>query len=260
MEERLFSYLYFKNKELNGKAVAGKFETLKVRFLYSAVEQIPLGRVHLYEYSPKKFTRTLCLKNGFNNKEAEKHECPMCDVAMFGTPANKYYAFVSDLEDNGALKLLEFNYSLGKQIDEIAEIKGRPVHDLVFILSKKGTGKETTYVAMLDETSTFNVTEYFGLLGISDYPKIVGSVDDKAPILQLSREAMEDFINGKYPWSANGTTNGTGSSRKFTSLGTTVTVRNEHTKVDVAGDAVTDINEDAEIEIVDDAPSSESFF
>lgn len=260
MEERLFSYLYFTNKELNGKKVVGKFDTLKVRFLYSAVEQIPLGRVHLYEYAPKKFTRTLCLKNGFNNKEAEKHECPMCNGAMYGTPTNKYYAFVSDLADNGALKLLEFNYSLGKQIDEIAEIKGRPVHDLVFILSKKGTGKETTYVAMLDETSPFNVTEYFGLLGISDYPKIVGSVEDKAPILQLSREEMEDFINGKYPWSANGTTNGSSSSRKFTSLGTTVTVRNEQVNVVVDAEDVVAIEEDDEIEIVDDTPSSESFF
>jgi hypothetical protein len=259
MEERLFSYLFFKAKEANGRPVVGKFEPLKVRFLYSAVEQIPLGRVHLYNYAPKKFSRVLCLKNGMTNKQAEKHSCPMCDVERFGTPSSKYYAFVSDLNDDGALKLLEFNYSLGKQLDDVAELKGRPLHDLVFVLSKKGTGKETTYTAMLDETSPFNVTGYFKSLGIADYPALVGGVGDKTPVLQLSAEQMQEFINGNYPWSTGESST---TTRKFTALGATVTVRNEQTAVDMGDDAteVAQFEDEESMEIVDDTPSSGSFF
>ena len=261
MEERLFNYLFFKAKEANGRPVLGKFEPLKVRFLYSSVEQIPLGRVHLYNYAPKKFSRVLCLKNGMSNKEAEKHSCPMCDVERFGTPSSKYFAFVTDLNDDGALKLLEFNYSLGKQIDEVAELKGRPVHDLVFILSKKGTGKETTYTAMLDETSQFSVSDYFKGVGITDYPQIVGQVGDKTPILALSKEQMVEFIDGKFPWSDGSYSEGS-STRKFTSLGATVTVRNSQTAVDVedVAEEVTTFADEESMEIVDDTPSSGSFF
>ena len=259
MEERLFSYLFFKAKESNGRPVPGKFEPLKVRFLYSAVEQIPLGRVHLYNYAPKKFSRVLCLKNGMTNKQAEKHHCPMCDVERFGTPSSKYYAFVADLNDDGALKLLELNYSLGKQLDDIAELKGRPLHDLVFILSKKGTGKETNYTAMLDETSAFNVTGYLKSLGLADYPPLVGEVGAKTPVLQLSKEQMQEFIEGNYPWS---TGESSSSTRKFTALGSTVTVRNSQTDIDM-GDVATEVApfaDEEEVEIVDDTPSSGSFF
>lgn len=256
--ERLFSYLYFVNKKVNGKDQAGKFETLKVRFLYTSVDQIPMGRVHLYNYAPKKFSRVLCLKNGLGKTDLEKTECPMCKTETYGTPSNKYFAFVEDLNDDGALKLLEFNWSLGKQIEEVADIKGRPLHDLVFTLSKKGQGKETTYTPLLEETTKFSVSEYFGLLGLSDYPAIVGAVGDKAPIMQLSKEQMVEFIDGKYPWS---TGDGSGNSRKFTVLGATVTLRNEQTGISTPAEAtVEELDELDELEEIDDTPSKESYF
>lgn len=230
MEEktRLFNYLYFKPQTLNGKSIPGKFETLKVRFLYASLEQIPMGRVHLFNYAPKKYTRVLCKKNGLPNKGLDKVDCPMCKTEKYGTPSSKYYAFVSDLNDEGNLKLLEFNWSLGKQISEIAEIKGKPLHDLTFTLAKRGQGKDTTYTPIFEEASTFSVSEYFGLLGLDDYPLIVGKVEDKAPIMDLSLEKMENFIAGQFPWATN--EDGTPSARSYTVLGTTVTLRNEQNK------------------------------
>lgn len=260
--QRVFSYLYFKAKELNGKPVIGKYEPLKVRFLYAGVSQIPMGRVHLYSYAPKKFTRVLCLKNGLTNKNLEHKDCPMCKVEQYGTPSNKYYAFVSDLNDNGALKLLEFNWSLGKQIDEIAEIKGRALHDMVFTLSKKGQGKETTYTPLFEEVSEFNVENYFSLLGLEDYPKLVGKSSEKASILDLSLSEMEDFINGKFPWSSTASAEAQ-PSRKYTMLGTTVTARNEHATVTppTSAEEVEEFTEDFEdVAEIDDRPKSESFF
>lgn len=257
--ERLFSYLFFKPKQVNGKDVPGKFEPLKVRFLYASVEQIPAGRVHLYNYAPKKFTRVLCLKNGKNKTEMDKHDCPLCKVERFGTPSNKYFAFVSDLNDGGALKLLELKWSVGKQLDEIAEIKGKPLHDMVFTISKKGEGKDTTYTPMFDEVSPFSVTDFFASLGISSYPTLVGPVNAKTPIMELSAQQMTDFVNGQYPWSSG---EGATQSRKMTVLGSQVTVRNEQTSVAMPSpttDIVDDLDEDA-ISYVDDTPKETSFF
>lgn len=229
--EKVFSYLYFKAKELNGKVVPGQFEQLKVRFLYRAMSEIQAGRVHMYNYSAGKFSKIVCLKNDAKSKaEVEKIDCPLCKREKFGTPATKFFAFVVDLNDDNKLKLLEINFSLGKAIDDLAEIKGAPLHDMVFTLVKKGIGKDTTYLPMWEETTKgFSVSEYFGLLGLSKYPQIVGKVEDRAPVMVLSREQIDNFIAGKYPWSTN--EDGASTTKKYAVLGSTVTLRGEHNAI-----------------------------
>lgn len=257
-EKRLYSYLFFKAKEVNGKTQPGKFDTLKVRFLYASMDQIPFGKVHLYSYAPKKVTRVYCLNNDKTKKELDKANCPLCQTEQFGIPSGKFYAFVTDENDDGALKLLEFNWSLGQQIDEIANIKGRPLHDMVFTLSKKGIGKDTTYTPIFEEVSKFDVADYFATLGINDYPIIVGTVADKAPILSLTYEQIQDFIDGQYPWST-----GEGATqRKFTHLGSTVTLRGGQTEIETPKDAeIVETIEDGEpLEYVADTPKTDTKF
>lgn len=258
--ERLFGYLYFKPKTLNGKVVDGKFEPLKVRFLYAAVEQIPMGKVHLYSYADKKFSRVLCLTNGLNKVQSAKVSCPMCDEDRFGTPSNKYYAFVEDLNDGSSLKLLEFNYGLGKQLDEIAEITGRPLHDLTFTITKKGKGTDTTYTPIMEDKSAFSVSDYFEFLNITDYPKIVGPVGERCPIMILSAEQMTDFIDGKYPWS-DGNTEYAESTRKYTTLGAQVTVRGDTARTLASNTpAPKEEVDEVDVEAVADFSDNTSFF
>lgn len=230
---KVFDYLYFKPTQSNGKDVKGKFEPLKVRFLYASMESIQLGRVHMYEYSPKKYSKVLCLRNGLRKDDLEKTDCPLCDKETWGTPAPKYFAFVQDMNDDGKLKLLEMNYSLGKAIDEIADYKGLPLNDMIFTLIKKGVMKDTTYLAMFEEKSPCNVGEYFESLGLKDYPAIVGLTGERTPVTMLTHTQIVDFIGGKYPWST-----GEGSTqRKSTLLGATVTTRGESAKAELPAEA-----------------------
>ena len=253
--QRPYKMLYFENQEVNGKKQSGKFKPLRVRFLYPSIESIPLGRTHLQKYGNNgRFARILCLNNGKPKAELSKDNCPLCKASSYDIPSNKYYAFVEDLNDGSALKLLEFNWGLGKQLDEIAEIKGRPLHDLVFTLSKKGEKLDTSYTPILEDTSKFDVAEYLGLLGLEDFPQLTGI--DHVPILQLTEEQIVNFLKGIYPWASKDG----GDYKKRTVLGgVTVTVRGAQTAiVDEEEDDVVDEVDD--FEATNDRPSPTGFF
>jgi len=225
-EERKFTSLYFTQEERNGAKVPGKFNSLKVRFLYTAVEQIPMGRAHLYEYSKGKYSKVLCLKDGVAKKDLDKVHCPLCEVDRFGTPASKLFAFVQDINDGGKLKLLEFSWTLCKQIDVLTEEFGVPLHDIIFTLKKTGSGKDTTYTPIPMGQEKFSVANYLMDLGLDNLPSIVGTpADNPSPaMLSLTEEQIKDFINGKYPWSTQTGDDGA-PKRKFASLtGGTITV------------------------------------
>lgn len=249
-KERVFSTLYFTQQKKNGVDVPGKFTPIKIRFLYQDIEQIPMGRVHLYNYMSGKYTKVLCLKDGKSRKELETTKCPLCVVDKFGTPSAKLHAFVQDLEDDGKLKLFEFSWTLAKQIDAMAELKGLPLHDMVFYVTKNGTGKETTYTPMFDGVDKFNVAKYLDSLGLNQFPQLVGSPSDRAPIMALSAEQMSEFIAGNFPWS-NG--DGGNSKRRFTSLSSTVTIHGGANQEEVATTlSNNDFEEEEEIDVVDD--------
>lgn len=250
-KERVFSTLYFTQQEKNGVKVAGKFKPLKIRFLYQDIEQIPMGRVHLFNYMSGKYTKVLCLKDGKSRKELETTKCPMCDVDKFGTPSSKLHAFVQDLEDDGKLKLFEMSWTLSKQIDAMAELKGLPLHDMVFYISKQGSGKETTYTPMFDGVDKFDVAKYMKSLGLTDYPQLVGAPADRAPIMALSAEQMSEFIAGNFPWSNN--EGGDNPKRKFTSLSSTVTIHGGSNQNEVA-QTLSDnsFEEEEEVDVIED--------
>lgn len=260
-DEKTFGYLYFTPKEVNGKPQPGKFNTLKVRFLYTSTEQIPMGRVHLYEYLKGKFTKVLCLKNGLTAKQLDKTDCPLCKISKYGTPSNKYYAFVSDLNDDGALKLLEVNWSLGKQLDDICELFGKPLHDIVFTLSKKGVGTDTSYTPVPEQSkddTPFNVAEYFAMLGLEDYPPLLGT--SHVPILQLDEQQMQAFIEGEFPWSSDTQADGTPKRKRVMLGGSMVTLRNEQVaSVQEDDDVVEDVEEMEDV-VIDDTPRKGGFF
>lgn len=268
--ERAFSTLYFKQKELNGKPQDGKFETLRVRFLYNSISEIQAGRVHLYKYATSKFSKVLCLRNGLSKAKLDTVDCPLCVAEKFGTPSTNYYAFVEDLADDNKLKLFEMKWTLGKTIEEIADVKGKPLHDLVFILSKKGTGTATTYTAILDGEEKFSVRDYYASLGLSSEPTIVGPVADRAPIMALTREQIIDFMDDKYPWSTG--ERGESTTKKMNVLGSVVTTRGEASAAapsiatQPGASSIPELDdlditdEDDEVEEIDDRPSPSSFF
>lgn len=250
--ERKYSSLYFEKAEVNGKKVEGQYKPLRIRLLYADVEQIPMGRTHLFEYSSGKYAKVLCLNDGKSKKDTKVENCPLCAHDRYGTPASKLFAFVSDLNDDGKLKLFEFSYTLGKQLAEMAEEAGAPLHNIEFSIRRSGTKKETTYTPFPKSITPFSVKDYFFDLGLDDYPKLVGAPNDRAAILQLSYEQMDKFIDGDYPWSS-----GEGSTkRKFTSLtGATTTIHGlgETANVVASSDEFDEVGEfDTNLDVTDE--------
>lgn len=231
-EKKYLNRLYFKPKQVNGKPVAGKNEVLTVRFLYDSPLQIPQGRVHLYSYAKGKYTNVLCLKNELTKNNLDKVHCPLCENERYGTPSKRLWALVEDIAD-GDIKLIDLPWSILSQLEAVVETKAVALHDLVFQLTKSGTGKETTYAAIFDEKSRFNVRDFLISKGYDNYPAIVGKAGDRAPIMALTEQQMEDFLKGNYPWSNN--SNGSGSDgapkKAYTVLGSSVVVHGD------AGDA-----------------------
>lgn len=224
-DRKYLTRLYFKPKQSNGKPIVGKNEVLTVRFLYDSPLQIPQGRVHLYSYAKGKYTNVLCLKNELTKNNLDKVHCPLCEVERYGTPSKRLWALVEDIED-GEIKLIDLPWSVLSQLEAVVETKAVPLHDLIFQLTKSGTGKETTYAAIFDEKSKFNVRDFLISKGYDKDPAIVGKAGDRAPIMALTEKQMEEFINGNYPWSNNSSTsNGDGSPKKsYTVLGSSVVV------------------------------------
>lgn len=262
---RLFEYLYFKPVQMNGTDVPGKYHPLRVRLLYASMEQVPAGRVHLYEYAKKKYSSVLCLHNGETTTALKSSGivCPMCAQERYGTPSTTYYAYVIDMEDN-KFKLLKLNWGTGTQIDAVATLKAKPLHDLVLVISKQGVGKNTTFTVIPDEVSKFSVADYFQDLGLTTYPPLVGKPGERTPILALSASQMTDFLGGKYPWSSGENF----TPKKHAVLGSTVTEHVENPKISAAiegaktseeAPVTEDDAEDAK-DFEDDAPTPKHFF
>lgn len=252
--ERKYGSLYFEKEEVNGKKSIGQYKPIRIRLLYADVEQIPMGRAHLFEYSSGKYAKVLCLNDGKSKKDTKVENCPLCAHDRFGTPASKLFAFVSDLNDDGKLKLFEFSYTLGKQLSEMANEMGTPLHNIEFTIRRSGTNKETTYTPIPKNIKEFSVKDYFFDLGLDEYPKLAGAPSDRPAILQLSYDQIEKFIDGDYPWSS-----GEGATkRKFTSLtGATTTIHGlGETSNAIASskdfDEVSDVSEDFDLAVDDD--------
>ena len=221
-----FGTLYFKKETNKAGKPTGKFAPLRARFLYESTDLMPAGRVHQYFYSDKRSARVLCLTDGMTKAQAEKTDCPLCKVGKYpGRPGLKYYAFVEDLDAEGTdddkrLKMFEMPYKLAEQVQETADVKGRPLHDLTFILTKKSNGgTDVVYTAVLDETEKFNVGVFLSELGLTELPTFVS--DTSGYILKLSKEKIDSFLDGNYPWS---TEDYVGKAKRYTPLGATITV------------------------------------
>jgi hypothetical protein len=135
------------------------------------------------------------------------------------------------------------------------------LHDIVFTLSKKGINKETTYTPIAEpskENKPFDVAEYFALLGLDDYPKMLGT--DHVPILQLDEKQMTDFMNGTFPWSTGLREDGTPMRKRVILGGSTVTLRNEQTNLVNEDEEVVEEVDELDENLLDDAPKAGGFF
>lgn len=247
--ERAYSFLYFKQKlDAKGNKEAGKYEHLKVRFLYRDPESIQRGRVHTHFYRQGKAPiRVMCLRDGiYPDEKMNKVDCPLCKLERFGTPGNKYFAWVEDLNDDGKLKLLmDIPYQMIKTLNTIVEMKAVPLHDLTFTLIKDGIGKAVTYTPMFDEKSKFNVAEFFQANGLADYPKLTGPKD--TPIFSLTHAQMLDMVdNGKMPWGTG--ENGESTTRKYTAMGSNITVYGDSNTPNLTSEGVEEVSPRMDLE------------
>lgn len=255
--ERAYSFLYFnKSKNAKGDIITGKYDHLKVRFLYQGADGIQRGRVHTHFYRQGKApVRVLCLKDGiYPDEKMAKVDCPLCKIEKFGTPGNKYFAWVEDLNDDNKLKLLmDIPYQVIKTLNTIVDMKAVPLHDLTFTIIKDGVGKGMTYTPMFEEKSKFNVADFFQAVGLSDYPKLSGP--DHTPILSITHAQMLDMVdNGKMPWSTN--SEGETTTRKYTGMGANITVYgNEDTPNLATAEGVDDITDDMNMEDPTEEPT-----
>lgn len=240
-----FGTAYFKQKvSPSGVKIAGSFEPLKVRLLYSHISQIGAARVHQYWYSDKRSQRVICLTDGLSKADAASCDCPMCKVGKYpGRGIFRYFAFVQDLNATGDekdkhLKMLEIPYTLAEQMQETADVLAVPLHDIIFTITKKGVKTDVNYTPIPEKDAGFDVQVFLGKLGLNEFPVFVS--DTSGFLLKLDKQGMTNFINGIFPWGSGAGGEGGAESKErfYTPIGSTVTVHSSNSPMQESKEVV----------------------
>jgi hypothetical protein len=112
-----------------------------------------------------------------------KEECPLCKEK---SPAVKFMVWVIDREDGG-LKILEFGYTVTKQLAKLANDKDYGIDGSGFPydinIVREGSGKETTYSVIPGRKNTPLTEEEI---------KMVDELEDLNEIVEKKKEKTRD--------------------------------------------------------------------